>query len=469
MKPVASRNPPTPAEEHPPNQNAATSLTRQNATSGLEGPNLEGDANESDSEDRPTVPGDDDPADSEGIVPGNSEGPAPHSDAEAQPDADSEDRPTVPGDDDPADLDGAVPGNAEGPAPNSDAESQSDADAEDQHEVPEIHLKSYFPRDICGRVIILLRFAAAAAMASFTTYYGWNGLFPNTPSPKFLWDKPNNSIFAIGVMSFVSTLFVNNLANATYDRFRWTRASRDEGIGALDWLACSPSTSISRLLHLALSRFPSIRENRSWHRLFAIHRLLLLAFQATISVVLMLNVTITAVYFPIPNTTLSGIGGVIPLDQEYLYYQQLSRTAVQGIAVSNYLSTQKGFFISAQLTVIGVYPAGDRQCAPGATSCIRAYLTQAPVLNGTTLPQPPIPPNTTSPNSIQEELPYVRFWNSPIYDITFSTIKVPAGLDGIQGTYGYEGNALILVAVRDTPEPGTSNSSIFLGLFYIFS
>ena len=330
-------------------------------------------------------------------------------------------------------------------------------------------VKSNLPHDISGRVIILLRFAVTAFVASFTTYYGWNGLFPNTPSPKFLWDEPNNSIFVIGALSYVSTLFVNNLVNATYDRFRWIRASRKEGIGALDWLACSPSTSIRGLLRLAFSRVPPNPENGSWHRLLALHRLLLLPFQPTISVVLILNVTINTVYFPIPNTTLSGIGGVVPLDQDYLYYQQFPRAVIQATAVGNYVSTQKGFFISAQLTVIGNYPAGDPHCAPGAGGCIRAYLTQAPVLNGTTLPQLPIPLNTTSPSSIQEELPYVRFWNSPIYEITFSTVNVAAGLAGVQGSYGYEGNALMLVAVSDTPEPGTSNSSIFLGSFYIFS
>ena len=429
---VAIRNPQSPETEQPSNQNDPITLTCDNAASNLERHNLESIANESDPEDGHTVPGDNALAVSEVTVRQNVEGLAPNSDAETQPTADYS------------------------------------GDHSDPHRPRDIwrRLKSLPPRDVRGQVIILLRFIVAAFTVSFTIWYGWNGLFPNTPSPKFLWDKPNNSIFVIGMLSYVSTLFINNLARATYNRFRWVSASHEEGIGALDWLACSPSTSISSLIHLVVSRFPSIRENeswhRSWHRLFALHRLVLLAFQATISVILMFNVTINTVYFPIPNTTLSGIGGVIPLDQDYIYYQQFSRTGIQGIALTDYRSTQRGFFISAHHTVIGTYAAGDPHCAPGATGCLRTYLTQAPVLNGTI---PPIPRTPTSPDSTEEQLPYVRFWNSPIYDITFSTVGVPSGLQGLQGTYGYDDNALILVAVKDRPEPETSNSSIFLGLF----
>jgi hypothetical protein len=233
-----------------------------------------------------------------------------------------------------------------------------------------------------------------------------------------------------------------------------------EGIGGLDWVACTPSTSIGLLSRLALFSPPKGSWDGSRHRLIALHRLVLLAFQITISVVLMLNVTTTTVYFPIPNTTQSGIGGVVPLSQDYLYYRQVPRTVMQGVALSDYRSTHKGFFIGSQLTVIDTYPAGDRHCPPAATSCIRAYLTQAPVLNGT------LPPH---PNSTREELPYVRFSNSPIYDITFSNVKFSGPPHGLQSTDGYEENALILAAARDTPEPGTSNSSIFLGSFYILS
>lgn len=82
--------------------------------------------------------------------------------------------------------------------------------------------------------------------------------------------------------------------------------------------------------------------------------------------------------------------------------------------MGNYLNTERGFFISSQLTVLDAYPSGDPHCDPDATGCIRAYLTQAPAINGTTIPQPPIPLITTNPNSTQEELSYVRFWNSPV-------------------------------------------------------
>ena len=89
--PVANRNPPTPATQHPSNENAAIRLTRKNATSGLQGHNLEGDANESDSEDRPMVPADDDPEESEVPVPRNTHSSAPNSNAEDQADPDTQD------------------------------------------------------------------------------------------------------------------------------------------------------------------------------------------------------------------------------------------------------------------------------------------------------------------------------------------------------------------------------------------
>jgi hypothetical protein len=389
---------------------------------------------------RSMVPGGNVPTDSEVPVPETSKVPAPISATPDQRDAGSHDhRRTVPRDENPA---------------------VSECTVRTRHQRRRV--KSHIPRDIGGQVSIVLRFAATAIVTSFTTYYGWNGLFPNTPSPKFLWDKPNNSIFVIVFLSLVSGLFISNLANAAYDRFRWIEAaSRWKGIGGLDWVAWAPSTSIGLLSRLALFSPPRATWGGSRHRFFALHRLFLLGCQIAISVVLMFNVTTNTVYYPIPNTTQSGIGGVVPVSQDYMYYQQCTRTVIQVVALSDYRSTQKGFFIGSQLTVIETYPAGDPHCAPAATSCIRAYLTQAPTLNGT------IPPR---PNSIQEDLPYVRFLNSPIYDITFSKVILSEPQDvGLQSTYGSEGNALILASMTDIPEPDTSNSSILMGSFHILS
>jgi hypothetical protein len=233
--PVPNRTPPTFATKRASGQHPAMNLTSENSTSGPEGYTVEGDAKESDSEDRSTVKGDDDPAGPEEPVPVNTDCPTPDSDADSEN--------TVPGENATEDSEDPVRlGSTKVPPPISATPDQPDAGSQDypstvpRDENPAVsegtvprnlwrRVKSHIPRDMSGHVIISLRFAATAVVTSFTTYYGWNGLFPYTPSPKFLWDEPNNSIFAIAVLSFVSVLFINDLANAAYDRFRWIEAS----------------------------------------------------------------------------------------------------------------------------------------------------------------------------------------------------------------------------------------------------
>jgi hypothetical protein len=100
--------------------------------------------------------------------------------------------------------------------------------------------------------------ACSIAVTSFTVYYGWNASFSSTPSAHFLWNRPDNTIFTVNLLSYLATILVGTLVTATCDQLRWTKCCAKEGMPFLKFLALSSATPVSGLLHLLLSPLPPV-------------------------------------------------------------------------------------------------------------------------------------------------------------------------------------------------------------------
>ena len=100
--------------------------------------------------------------------------------------------------------------------------------------------------------------ACSIALTSFTVYYGWNASFSSSPSARFLWNQPDNTIFTVNVLSYLATILVSTLVTATCDQLRWTKCCAEQGMPFLTFLALSSATPVSGLLHLLLSPLPPL-------------------------------------------------------------------------------------------------------------------------------------------------------------------------------------------------------------------
>jgi hypothetical protein len=115
-------------------------------------------------------------------------------------------------------------------------------------------------------------------LVCFAIYYSWNASLSSTPSALLLWNAPDNTIFTIGLLSYLSTLFVNYLITSVSDYVGRNRASTHDGIAFLNFLALSSQTSIWGLIHLIISPFPPITHgpflstSSIGHRLWALQR-----------------------------------------------------------------------------------------------------------------------------------------------------------------------------------------------------
>lgn len=117
--------------------------------------------------------------------------------------------------------------------------------------------------------------AVAVLLTAFAVYYSWNASLSSTPSTILLWNTPDNTVFTIGLLSYLSMLFVNYLITSTCDYVKWHRSCKGQGIPSLSFLALSSQTSICGLIHLLFSPFPSIKPSTFLsigHRLWALQR-----------------------------------------------------------------------------------------------------------------------------------------------------------------------------------------------------
>jgi hypothetical protein len=121
--------------------------------------------------------------------------------------------------------------------------------------------------------------ALSVTVTSFTVYYSWNASFTSHPSSVFLWNQPDNTIFSINLLSYLSTVLVTKLINITCDQVRWAKSCNVKGLSFLSFLALSPATSANGLLHLLISpvprlglRFGSLTLERIMHRLWSFQR-----------------------------------------------------------------------------------------------------------------------------------------------------------------------------------------------------
>jgi len=121
--------------------------------------------------------------------------------------------------------------------------------------------------------------ALSVTVTSFTVYYSWNASFTSDPSSTFLWNQPDNTIFSINLLSYLSTVLVTNLIDITIDQVRWAKSGSPKGLSFLSFLALSPATPTTGLLHLLLSPTPhlgprlgSFTSKRVMHRLWSFQR-----------------------------------------------------------------------------------------------------------------------------------------------------------------------------------------------------
>ena len=135
--------------------------------------------------------------------------------------------------------------------------------------VPEIALTSDFtllPNFSAWSLI-----AVSTTVTVFTFYYGWNASFSSTPSAKFLWNQPNNTVFTLNLLSYIATVLVSNLINIICDQLRWSKCCRGKGIPFLSFLALSSGTTFLGLVHFLFSPVPS-NGRRLEHRWWSLQR-----------------------------------------------------------------------------------------------------------------------------------------------------------------------------------------------------
>jgi hypothetical protein len=121
------------------------------------------------------------------------------------------------------------------------------------------------------------------SVTGFTVYYSWNASIALNPSQRFLWFQSDATVFTVNILSYIATVFVNALIDATCDDIRWRHSSREKGIPVLSFLALSSATSLWGLIHLLFSPVPRIQSTSQSmsHRLWSLQRYVTLELKVT--------------------------------------------------------------------------------------------------------------------------------------------------------------------------------------------
>jgi hypothetical protein len=123
--------------------------------------------------------------------------------------------------------------------------------------IPEVILASLFTAIPDLWTMMLL--ATSISVTAFTVYYSWNASFPLSPVPKFLWLQPDVTVFTVNLLSYLTTITVKALLDATCDHIRWSYSCHEKGMPFLSFIALSSATSFWGLTHLVFSPVPRIR------------------------------------------------------------------------------------------------------------------------------------------------------------------------------------------------------------------
>jgi hypothetical protein len=124
-------------------------------------------------------------------------------------------------------------------------------------------------------VFVWILLTVTTVWTSFAVYYVWNAGVSSNPSPKFLWERPDYTIFTVGLLSFISTLLINKLISETCEELKWKKCYKQKGMPFLSFLALSSATPFEGLVHLLFSPFPrvSFQSLRSiQHRIWSLQR-----------------------------------------------------------------------------------------------------------------------------------------------------------------------------------------------------
>lgn len=338
------------------------------------------------------------------------------------------------------------------------------------HNSFEVSLASRFTR--LPNLTISVYFAAAISVTSFSIYYAWNASLRLNPSQRFLFGDPDNTILAINLLSYLSTILVNSLTNLAFDQLRWTLCY-SQGLTFLNFLSLSPATGIVGLVHLIFSPVPRPSRNIDSfrHRIWSLERLVLMlclidrriilyAFHGVLGFILLLNIAFEPLFLQTEMRS-QARGGVFPFNSSRTL--EYSDTLLQAEVLSSFRATTgSALFQRPYLQFVGNYSIDA--CVRENTSCAQIYLIQSPpfVLEIQGFPLPGSGLTGFSPNWDWERS-YLKAFQTPIYHIFLS---YRLGRYNFESTecrdYGYPGQ-IFSICARDMLN-SDGPSSVLIGI-----
>jgi hypothetical protein len=173
-------------------------------------------------------------------------------------------------------------GSSRNPEPFGSENGDEDSDSDDTNpelqrdeSVPLLEIPLTLQVKSAPNVFVWIWLTLTTVWTSFSVYYVWNAGVTSNPSPRFLWERPDYTIFTVGLLSFISTVLINKLISETCEQLRWNKCCKRNGMSFLSFLALSSGTSFERLVHLSLSPFPpaSFQRLRTIeHRIWSLQR-----------------------------------------------------------------------------------------------------------------------------------------------------------------------------------------------------
>jgi len=316
---------------------------------------------------------------------------------------------------------------------------------------PNIELISRFTR--IPSFSVWSHLASATVVASFTIYYAWNACFRINPRDTFLFNNPDNTIFTINLLSFMSTLLVKELIYISLDQLRWILCSRRR-LTVLEFLALSPATGTIGLVQLLASPVPHPlrHKNTIRHRLWSLERLFhltslvdlrlsLYAIQAVLGFVLLLNISVSPVFVE-TDVRSPARGGVFSFNGSKA--MEFSDSFLQAQVLSSfYVTYGVPLYDRPFLRSLGYEP-----CLHANATCEKIYfIPSAPFVNEL---QGFPAPNPGFSQKWRWDPAYLKAFEMPIFHITITyTVNVPYEFEYASCRYyGYPGH-LFKVCVRD--------------------
>ena len=158
------------------------------------------------------------------------------------------------------------------PSPSSGRETVGPAVRPQRTDVPFPRITLSSQMTNTPNLSVLLLAVGSILLTCFAIYYGWNASLSS--DVRFLWDRPDYTIFTVNLLSYVATLLLTNLITSTCDQLRWKKSCTENGMPFLSFLALSPGTSVLGLIHLLFSPWPRpvLSFRSSGHRIWSLQR-----------------------------------------------------------------------------------------------------------------------------------------------------------------------------------------------------